>query len=310
VTYRFGTFEFDGRDGALRREGRVVPLEPKPARALALLVERAGELVTREELRVHLWDAGTHVDFDRALAYCVGHVRQALGDTAENPRFVQTVPRRGFRFIAPVTADGVPPARLAPARPTPGPDEPIAAPPETGPVPPEPRPLASRWHAPIATVVVLTAVAVVAWTVAQGRSSSAMPVVAVALFDNETGDVAHDRSLSRMTDVVVERLTALGVERVGVVGNHALLRQPRPARDLDAIARDTAASFVVLVQLQTRAPNRSLLLQLIRLSDGVHVWVRRMPLTPGEVDGADEQVAGRIEAAVRRHVLGEDVEAP
>ena len=271
----------------------MVPLEPKPARALTLLIARAGELVTRDELRAHLWDAGTHVDFDRALAYCIGQVRQALGDSAENPRFVQTVPRRGFRFLLPVVAD----AQRA--------ESGTAEPSENA----QPLPKRSRYLL-LAAATVGVVLAIVAWTVAQGRSTTRFPIVAVALFDNETGNAAFDRPLSRMTDVVVERLTALGADRVGVVGNHALLRQPRPGRDLEAIERDIDAAYVVLVQLQTRAPDLSLLLQLIRLGDGVHIWVRRLPLTGAEINRVDDQVAQRIEAAVRRYVLSETVDTP
>src|SRR4029453_501043 len=103
---RFGTFGFDDRSGLLTRGDRPIALEPQPARALGLLLAHAGELVTRDDLRGHLWGNETHVDFDRGLAYCVGQLRAALGDTAENPRFVQTLPRRGFKFIAPVEAIG------------------------------------------------------------------------------------------------------------------------------------------------------------------------------------------------------------
>ena len=104
MTYRFGIFEFDDRAAILTRSDRPVALEPQPARALGLLLSRAGEVVTREELRAHLWGGDTHVDFDRGLAYCIGQLRAALGDAADNPRFIQTFPRRGFSVIAPMTA--------------------------------------------------------------------------------------------------------------------------------------------------------------------------------------------------------------
>src|SRR4051812_30932330 len=104
MTYRFGIFEFDDRAAILTKSDRAVALEPQPARALGLLLARAGDVVTRDELRAHLWGEGTHVDFDRGLAYCIGQLRAALGDSADNPRFIQTLPRRGYRFIAPVTA--------------------------------------------------------------------------------------------------------------------------------------------------------------------------------------------------------------
>src|SRR3954451_20101807 len=101
MTCRFGIFAFDDRAAVLSRSDRAVPLEPQPARALALLLSHAGEVVTRDELRAHLWGEDTHVDFDRGLAYCIGQLRIALGDSADNPRFIQTHPRRGFSFIAP-----------------------------------------------------------------------------------------------------------------------------------------------------------------------------------------------------------------
>ena len=102
MTYRFGQFEFDDASGELTRQGRIVRLEPQPARALGLLLSRAGSIVAREEMREHLWDPRTHVDFERGLAYCVAQIRSALGDAAENPRFLETMPKRGYRFIAPV----------------------------------------------------------------------------------------------------------------------------------------------------------------------------------------------------------------
>lgn len=99
---RFGAFELDLRVGELARDGRRVRLSPQPFKLLALLVERAGELVTREEIRLHLWGEDTFVEFDRALAFSIGQIRSALGDAAGSPRYVLTVPRRGYRFIAPV----------------------------------------------------------------------------------------------------------------------------------------------------------------------------------------------------------------
>ena len=107
MTYIFGVFEFDSVALELRKSGRVVSLEPQPARALSLLLERAGQTVSREDLSAKVWGSDTHVDFDRGLAYCIGQIRAALGDSGENPRFIQTLPKRGFKFVAPVTATAV-----------------------------------------------------------------------------------------------------------------------------------------------------------------------------------------------------------
>ena len=110
---RFGPFEADLRSGELRKAGLRVPLQEQPFRLLALLVARAGEVVTREELRHELWPADTFVDFDHSLTAAVKRVRDALGDSAETPRFIETLPRRGYRFVAPVHIPTVAPPRPA-----------------------------------------------------------------------------------------------------------------------------------------------------------------------------------------------------
>ena len=99
---RFGTFELDPYSGELTRNGRRVPLQDQPARALCLLASRPGQLVTRDELRQALWSPDTFLEFDTALNIVVAKVRHALGDVAASPRFIETVPKRGYRFIADV----------------------------------------------------------------------------------------------------------------------------------------------------------------------------------------------------------------
>ncbi len=100
--FRFGIFEADLQTGELRRNGVKVPLQGQPFQVCALLLEHAGELVTREELRQRVWPEDTFVDFEQALNTAIAKIRLALGDEADNPRFVQTLPRRGYRFIGPV----------------------------------------------------------------------------------------------------------------------------------------------------------------------------------------------------------------
>jgi DNA-binding winged helix-turn-helix (wHTH) protein len=98
---RFGTCEINGVTGELRRNGSLVRLQPQPFRALLLLVRNPGEIVDRDRLRQEIW-GGTTVDFDRSLNVCIALIRSALAENPENPRFVQTVPRRGYRFLATV----------------------------------------------------------------------------------------------------------------------------------------------------------------------------------------------------------------
>lgn len=99
---RFGVFELDLSAGELRKSGVKLHLQGQPFQVLALLLERAGEVVTREELQQKLWPSDTFVDFDHSLNTAINKVREALGDSASNPRFVETLARRGYRFIAPV----------------------------------------------------------------------------------------------------------------------------------------------------------------------------------------------------------------
>jgi DNA-binding winged helix-turn-helix (wHTH) protein len=103
---RFGLFEGDFADGELRREGTLVKLQDQPFRLLARLLESPGAIVTREELRAALWPDGSFVDFDYGVSTAIKKVRYALGDSADNPRFIQTLPRKGYRFLAPVTREG------------------------------------------------------------------------------------------------------------------------------------------------------------------------------------------------------------
>ena len=100
--FRFGTFELDVTSGELRKAGVLVSLQDQSLKALVELVERPGDLVTRDRLRQRLWPDGTFVDFDHGLNAVINRLRETLGDSAETPRFIQTVPRRGYRFIAPV----------------------------------------------------------------------------------------------------------------------------------------------------------------------------------------------------------------
>ena len=100
---RFGVFELDVSAGELRKQGRKINLQQQPFQVLALLLRRPGELVSREELQQALWSADTFVEFDQGLNTAIKKIRQALDDSADNPRFIETLPRKGYRFIAPVS---------------------------------------------------------------------------------------------------------------------------------------------------------------------------------------------------------------
>src|SRR2546425_4089258 len=124
-SYRFGLFEVDSRTGELRKQGRQIKLRGRPFDILVLLLARRGDVITREELRQQLWPADTFVDFDHGLNSAMNRLREGLGDSAENPRFIETLPKRGYRFIAPIDVD----ARQQG-------DSPLAAPPPPQTAPP------------------------------------------------------------------------------------------------------------------------------------------------------------------------------
>src|SRR6266851_4230608 len=99
---RFDVFELDTGSGELRRNGDRIKLPPQPLRVLELLVRRSGEILTRDEIREHVWCNDTFVDFEQGLNFCIRQIREAMGDTAVAPRFIETLPRRGYRFLLPV----------------------------------------------------------------------------------------------------------------------------------------------------------------------------------------------------------------
>lgn len=327
---RFGRFEFDLARGALSKRGRPVRLEPQPARALALLVSRAGDLVTRDDLRQHLWEPGVHVDFDRGLAYAMAQVRVALGDAADNPRFIETVPRHGYRFIAPVQVEPLPGsadaglrgagAELAPTartEPTWSVGTSVAASPiahttdvaraQGAGLGVHASPLATtRWPVVLLCALVAVAVGWVAWN----AWLPVRPVVAVALFDNETGRAEFDALAATAADVMVARLTALGAERMGVIGNTPRLRQPRADRDPLAVRDETGAGFLVFGQVQPDDAGVRLVVHLIRLDDQTHLWVTRVARNAADLRGIQDVAADRLAEAVRAHVLDRNPRAP
>ncbi len=116
---RFGVLEVNLDQAQLYREGRLIRLQHQPFEVLRALVEQPGELVSREALRGRLWPAGVTVNFDQSLNKTIAKLREALRDSADSPRFVQTVPKRGYRFIAPITGGAVESRRAVPQPPEP-----------------------------------------------------------------------------------------------------------------------------------------------------------------------------------------------
>lgn len=294
MNYRFGVFDFDAESGELRKNGRPLPLERQPARVLAVLLTRPGELVSRDELRDRIWGAETHVDFDRGVAYCLSHIRGALGDRNDNPRFVQTLPKRGYRFIAPVTVvDRPAAAKQAVPSPTVG-TEPASL-----------HEMNARRRFPAARAAVLLLLLlmlpVTAWFFAGRRAEPVL--VAVSVFDNETGVAGYDRPVVGLSDLVVANLADIAPGRLAVIGNADVLRRPRNIRNLQAVADGTRADYVLLGQLQTGEQGMRFVTHVIRLRDMAHLKANRLLVTGTGLSGLERAVVDEFERAVREHIL-------
>jgi DNA-binding winged helix-turn-helix (wHTH) protein/TolB-like protein len=269
--YRFGVFVFDPGRLELTRDGRSVRLQPQPAQVLAELLARAGQLVTRDELQRAVWRDDTFVDFERGLNFCIGQIRAALNDEAGTPRYIRTVPKRGYEFICPVESSA---------------NEPAIGPPEQ---PADHRPRIGR-RAVALGALAASAVGIVAYVAATAHSTR--PLVAVARFDNETGNSELTRFADTVADAVVEQLTLASGGGYSVIGNAAVLRQPRRQRDLSAIASELHADYVILAQIQGDDASRRVLAHLIRLPDQTHVKVSR-------TDGVADATFGTADAIAR-----------
>jgi DNA-binding winged helix-turn-helix (wHTH) protein/TolB-like protein len=258
--HRFGVFSFDSEQLELRRDGRSVRLQRQPAQLLAMLIDRAGHVVTRDELRDAIWGTDTFVDFDRGLNFCIAQIRAALSDDASTPRYVRTIPKKGYEFICPIEA--VASADDARQRTLSGPSTKASG-----------RRAAIVAGFALAGFAILTAAA---WLVySRGASQGHKLIVAVVRFDNETGDPSLTRFSDYLTDNLVEQLTVSGMGVYEVVGNAAILRGPRQGRDLRAIAESLGAAYVVIGQVQGDSTGVRVLGHLIHLPEQTHVTVSR-----------------------------------
>jgi eukaryotic-like serine/threonine-protein kinase len=244
LRYRFGTFELDPIEGRLAKAGVRVKLQDLPLRLLIMLVERPGEVVTREEVRQRLWPENTFVEFDNSLGVAVRKVRESLGDDADAPRYLETIPRRGYRFIAPVLTDT---PVLDPAT------VPAALPEERLPENSGQQRSSSKW--PLAAGIALVAVALLgagAW-LWRDRINARIPeraALVVGEFSNTTGEALFDGSLRRAAVVQLGQspyLSILPDEKLGQI-LQSLGRSPdeslSPALAREVCQRAHAAALI------------------------------------------------------------------
>jgi DNA-binding winged helix-turn-helix (wHTH) protein/tetratricopeptide (TPR) repeat protein len=194
---RFGVFELDLEAGELRKAGARLRLQKQPFEILRVLVQRPAEIVTRDELRTEIWSADTFVDFDNSLNTSINKLRDVLGDTSSSPRFIETVPRRGYRFIAPVTSNG-PQEAPAPAPPPPA--------------PPAPQPARRANEILVSALALLLLVAAgLFWYRHRSHPPLQKGTIVLGGFVNRTGDSVFDGTLKQGLSVQLEQSPQLRV---------------------------------------------------------------------------------------------------
>jgi len=242
-------------------------------------------VVSRAELTERLWGTETFVDATAGLNTAVAKLRDALGDNAERPLYIETVPKRGYRFAGTIV-----------------PMEAPAVEPKSDEVLPQGLSAVVARLKPHALLLVAAALAVVVGLGLAGyrlRANRAQTRVAVMLFDNETARPEVSRLSQGLTDATVFALTA--DPKLAVIGNAAVLRTSRPFRDIAAVRDALRADYIVIGQVQTRDETILVRSHLIRASDQAHVWVNVSQMTAGEA-ALQSEVSGRIAAAVSERV--------
>jgi TolB-like protein/DNA-binding winged helix-turn-helix (wHTH) protein/cytochrome c-type biogenesis protein CcmH/NrfG len=296
---RFGVFELDLRNRELRKKGARVKLQQQPFDLLQILLERRPDVVTREEIRERLWPVGVHVDFDRSLNKAVVKLREALGDDAESPRFVETLPRHGYRFIAPVATDQGPP-ELA--------EEPTPAGTSSPPVFP---PVAVRDRRFPVAIAVLGVVLGSAWLLGRplwrapgGIGRSGIHSLAVLPLQNLSGDPSQNYFADGITDELTTDLARIGSLRV--ISRTSTMRYADHPKPMSQIVKDLNVDAVIEGSV-VRAGNRvRITAQLIDARHDAHLWAQSYERDLGEILELQASVALDIAGQVRANLSIEE----
>jgi TolB-like protein/DNA-binding winged helix-turn-helix (wHTH) protein/Flp pilus assembly protein TadD len=267
---RFGVFEADPRLGELTKRGKRLPLQEQPFRLLAMLLERPGELVSREELRAKIWPH-TIVDFDHGLNKAIGKIRDALGDSAENPRFIETVARRGYRFLADVAVVQDGPRQTAAGDPAVQADAGSLARPEAGTSSRRP-PRAIAWRL-FGFGLALVAAAALSWILYTSRNSApTIRSLAVLPLKNLSGDVSQDYFTDGMTEELITQLGQISALRV--ISSTSVMLYKGVDKPLAEIARELSVQAVVEGSVLRSGGRVRITAQLIRVPADEQMWAQ------------------------------------
>jgi len=256
--YRFGTLSLDARTGELTNAGTRIPLREQSLQLLLALLERPGELVTREALASRLWTADTFVDFDQGLNKAIKHLREALGDSAEHPRFIETFPRRGYRLVVSVT-----------------PDDKLAEQPEPESVPPRRRP-SSRIIA-LRVIVACMGIPIVAilggirtWIAPRRQSAPQISSLAVIPLENLSRDPEQEYFADGMTDELITNLAKMSQARI--VSRTSVMHYKGSRKTLQEIVQELNVDAVVEGTVERSGDRVRITAQLIQASSDSHLW--------------------------------------
>ncbi len=295
--FRFGAFEVDSKTGELRREGRLIHLRNQPFQALCVLLDRAGELVTRDEMKTALWADSVDVDVEQGLNYCIKEIRAVLGDNADSPRFIQTLPRRGYRFLADVRRYGsslAPPAQAA--------EEALPL----TPLRPGRRPRVNRFTGSIALLAALVAGATFYRYGSEPlRSSTTAPVRLVVLPFADLSPVPEGYLADGLTDELIGALSRKTAGRVGVIARSSSLAYRERPQDPAAFARELGASHFIEGTIRREARDVRVNVSLARANDGLRVWAATFERDVDDLLSLEREVAKAIGTEVQVAVRSE-----
>lgn len=284
-TFRFGEFELDTASFELRRGGRPVRLERQPMDLLILLVRRRGQLVSRTEIVDLLWGKDVFVDVETGVHTAVRKIRQALRDSAEAPRFVETLQGRGYRFIADVEIAPAAPASVGNGAPAPA-DQPLP------PIPPRVRP-AARWIV-AALLVAAALLAMYLWSSRERGPLDTPVTLAVLPFENLSGDPERDYLAGGLEEEASASLSQIDPERLSVVARTSTRSYKDTSKSAALIGRELSADYLVEGSLRAEGGRLRVTVSLIRVVDQLQIWSHSYDREPTSLLGVQQELSTAI----------------
>jgi TolB-like protein/DNA-binding winged helix-turn-helix (wHTH) protein len=287
--FHFGIFEADVRAGELRKNGVRIPLQEQPFQVLSVLLERQGELVTRDELRQPVWPRDTFVEFDHALNTAVKKIRCALGDDANAPRYIETIPKRGYRFLAPVTTGDH--LSASPGEPT------LNEIPTTRTRPWLPRTAAATALA--VTVLVSAVLLGMRWRTSARDSADKRIVLAVLPFEDWSDNSHHAYLCNGMTQELITQLGRAEPTRLAVTPRAAALQYRQTTKTVAEVAHELHAEYLVEGNLRGDLAHVRVTVEVIRVRDQTRIWGDDFDRDVGDSLVLESEVAASITAKLR-----------